>query len=151
MRCLVTITTLLLTISCKAQRLFQEKENGLAVGMSGGYSNKNCTIGNISLGAQLPDRNHLSFNLVILGKLLDGDIPAIGEVRIGHQFGPLELYGGYGYHYAGHDANGMYNANINGWKPAWGCIFRVPDTPFTISPSISGKIFSIQVGIFAIR
>jgi hypothetical protein len=151
MKCSPLAVLILLSVSLKAQRFQMDRKTGVAAGISGGYSSKNCTIGNLSLGWMFKKQNHVSINLQVLGKIDAADIPVIGEARFGHSFGAVELYGGLGYHYASSDGEKFINDYVNGWKPGYGIIFKFPQTPFTVSAAMSGKIFSIQAGIFGVR
>ena len=125
-------------------------ETGFAMGVSGGYSSKQCVVANLSAGAMLLDQNHVSVNMVILGSVKNPDIPSIFEGRIGHIFNTLEVFGGAAYHIAGSD--GKISSNINtGIRPAYGVIKHFYNSSFTLSAQMSGKIFSFQVGIFGVR
>src|SRR4051812_7821842 len=140
-----------LTVTVKAQGFQDDKDTGIAMGLSGGYSSKGCVIGNLSVGEQFKGQNHVSINLQVLGKIAATDVPVIGEVRLGHGFGVFEPYIGVGYHYGSSDADKPLRKQVNGWKPALGILLKIPDTHFTISTGMSGNIFSVQVGVFGVR
>lgn len=128
----------------------QNPETGVAMGISGGYSSKQCMVGTFTVGAMLPSQNHVSMNMVILSELKNKDIPSIFETRIGHVFNTWELYGGAGYHIAGSDGKIATNPNT-GIRPAYGMIKHFYNSPWTLSAGMSGKIFSLQVGLFGVR
>lgn len=146
---------LVISATCRSQKSYYipNAQTGVAVGLSGGYSSKNSAIGNFSIGAMVKGLNHLSANLQLFGNANKANVPVIGEARIGHVFGTVELYGGYGYHYAGTDY--AHDAGIpqfkNGFKPAYGVIKHFYNSLWTIGAGMSDKTFSVQAGIFVIR
>jgi hypothetical protein len=147
------ITFLLLTLLTNAVRSQSNEPNpetGVAMGLSGGYSNKNCMIGTFSIGAMLQTRYHVSMNLTILSQMDRVDIPSIGEARVGRFFSTYELYGGMAYHLAGSDNKISSNPNT-GFRPAFGVIKHFTSSPWTIGAGMSGKVFSLQLGLFAVR
>ncbi|MDQ6815440.1 MAG: hypothetical protein M3040_17030 [Bacteroidota bacterium] len=123
---------------------------GLAMGLSGGYASTESMIGTFSIGAMLETNNHVSVNMILLNELQKTDVPSIGEARIGHLFSTWEFYGGVGYHLAGSDNKISSNPNT-GIRPALGIIKHFNSSPWTISASMSGKIFSLQLGLFGVR
>jgi hypothetical protein len=120
------------------------------MGLSGGYSSKQSLIGSFSVGAMLPGNNHVSLNMILLTPLNQADRPTIGEARIGHFFNTWELYGGAGYHVAGSDNKILTNPNT-GFRPAFGVMKHFNSSPWTVSAGMSGKIASIQIGLFGVR
>ena len=128
----------------------RDRETGVAMGLSGGYSSKQCMIGTLSVGAMLPAYNHLSVNMVVLSALKNADIPSIFEARIAHVFATFELYGGAGYHIAGADNKIASNPNT-GIRAAYGIIKHFYNSPWTVSAGMSGNIFSLQIGLFGVR
>jgi hypothetical protein len=148
----ITISIFVL-ISFKVQAQFSPAANvvtGVAMGLSGGYSSKQSPIGTLSIGAMLHTNNHLSLNMVLLGNTKNAETPSIAEARIGHFFNTWELYGGVGYHIAGADDKIASNPNT-GIRPAMGIIKHFTSSPWTISAGASGKIFSLQIGLFGVR
>jgi hypothetical protein len=147
-------TSLLFTLfSIAARAQSYEVPNpptGLAMSLSGGYSSKECMIGTFSIGAMLETNNHVSVNMIILSELKKSDVPSIGEARIGHLFNTWELYGGVGYHLAGSDNKIASNPNT-GIRPAFGVIKHFNSSPWTVSAGMSGKMFSLQLGLFGVR
>ena len=106
--------------------------------------------GTLSLGAMFETKNHVSMNMVLLSELKNSDIPSIFEARIGHFFNTFELYGGAGYHIAGSDNKIAANPNT-GLRPAFGVIKHFTSSPWTLSAGMSGKILSLQLGLFGVR
>jgi hypothetical protein len=142
-----------IVISSKAAAQFYDNANvatGVAMGLSGGYSSKQSAIGTLSVGAMLATNNHLSLNMVLLGNTKNAEIPSIAEARVGHFFSTWELYGGVGYHIAGADDKITTNPNT-GIRPALGITKHFTSSPWTISAGASGKIFSLQIGLFGVR
>lgn len=151
MKLTATLLFTLLAIAARCQSYDQpDPETGVAMGLSGGYSSKQCMIGTLSVGAMLETKNHVSMNMVILSELKNADIPSIFEARIGHFFSTIELYGGVGYHLAGSDNKIGANPNT-GIRPAFGVIKHFTSSPWTLSAGMSGKIFSLQLGLFGVR
>lgn len=145
---------LLFTLICftsKAQS-FNEPSigTGVAMGLSGGYSSMHSMIGTYSVGAMLPSRTHISMNMVVLSELKRSDVPTIGEIRVGQLFNTWEFHGGVGYHIAGSDGKITTNPN-SGIKPALGVTKYFNNSPWTLSAAMSGKVFSIQLGLFGVR
>ncbi|MDB5249411.1 MAG: hypothetical protein JWQ40_3805 [Segetibacter sp.] len=138
----------------KAQGRFQpNEETGVAVGLTGGYSSKMSAVGNFSVGAMVKNLNHFSINLQLFGNASAVNVPVIGEARVGHVFGTVEIYGGYGYHYAGTDhahEEGVVEFK-SGFKPAFGIVKHFYQSLWTVGAGMSGNTFSLQVGIFAVR
>lgn len=145
---------LLFTLVCftaRSQSYYQPNaETGIAMGLSGGYSSKQCPIGTLSLGAMFPAQMHFSTNIIILSEIKNPDVPSIFEARLGHVFNTIELYGGAGYHIAGTDNKIATNPN-SGIRPAFGIIRHFRSSPWTISAGMSGKVFSLQLGLFGVR
>ena len=151
MRSAVILLFTLITLNARAQsKGSQKKETGVAVGLSGGYASIKSIVGNYTIGAMLKSKNHISANLEVFGKFSNSDVPVIGELRMGHLFKTIELYAGYGYHCASTDGDKNIS-DINGLKPAFGVIKYFYKTPLAISAGMSGKIFSVQLGIFGVR
>jgi len=143
-----------ISITSNAQSHFlPNEETGVAVGLTAGYSSKSSFVGNFSIGAMLKDQNHLSVNLQLFNNANRPNVPVIGEGRIGHVFGTVEVYGGCGYHYAGN--NYSHEPRIfefkNGFRPAYGVIKHFDQSLWTVGAGMSGNTFSIQIGIFAVR
>ena len=147
-------TTLLLTlISFAANSQSYDVPNpstGLAMSLSGGYCSKECMIGTFSVGGMLKTNTHVSVAMIILSELKKSDVPSIGEARVGHLFNTWEVYGGVGYHLAGSD-NKMYSNPNTGIRPALGVIKHFKSSPWIVSAGMSGRIFSIQLGLFGVR
>lgn len=142
---------LILSLTARSQSYNElNRETGVAMGLSGGYSSKQSMIGTLSAGAILGTNNHVSLNMVILSQLRNADMPSIGEARVGHFFHTVELYGGLGYHVAGSDNKIRSNPNT-GIRPAVGIIKHFTSSPWTISASMSGNIFSLQLGLFGVK
>ena len=151
MKLITTLLFILLSFAARSQSYdVPNPPTGLAMGLSGGYSSKQCMIGTFSLGAMLETNNHVSVNMVILSELKKSDIPSIGEARVGHLFSTWELYGGVGYHLAGSDSKIASNPNT-GLRPAFGVIKHFNTSPWTVSAGMSGGIFSLQLGLFGVR
>ena len=149
----LTITLLFTIISLASWSQYNnasDRSTGVAMGLSGGYSSKQSVIASYSLGAMLPTSTHLSINMIVLSELKKSDLPSIGEVRVGQVFNTWEVYGGAGYHIAGSDSKIATNPNT-GIRPALGLIKYFNNSPWTVSASMSGNIFSLQVGLFGIR
>lgn len=123
---------------------------GVAMGLSGGYSSKESIIATLSVGAMFQTVNHVSLNMTILSEMKSPNIPSIGEVRWGHFISTWELYGGLGYHIAGTDNKIASNPNT-GFRPCLGIIKHFESSPWTLSAGMSGKIFSLQLGLFGVR
>lgn len=141
----------LISVAARAQsHTILNPSSGVAMGLSGGYSSKECMIGNLSIGAILETNNHVSVNMTILSQLKNVDIPTIGEARIGHLFNTWEIYSGVGYHLAGTDNKIASNPNT-GLRPALGVIKHFNSAPWTITAGMSGRIFSVQLGLFGVR
>ena len=152
MKYVVTLFFTLMVYGAEAQSGFSSrKETGVAVGLSGGYSSIKSVVGNYSIGAMLNHQNHISVNLEVFSKASHSDVPVIGELRMGHVFETIELYAGYGYHCASTDGYKSAGDKVNGFKPAFGVIKYFYNKPFSVSAGMSGKIFSIQLGIFGVR
>jgi hypothetical protein len=151
MKLTTTLLFTLLAIAARCQSYGQpDPETGVAMGLSGGYSSKQCMIGTLSIGAMFETKNHVSMNMGILSDVKNADIPSIFEARIGHFFNTIELYGGAGYHIAGSDNKIAANPNT-GIRPALGVIKHFNSSPWTLSAGMSGKIFSLQLGLFGVR
>ncbi|MCW3112427.1 MAG: hypothetical protein JWR18_823 [Segetibacter sp.] len=149
----LTTTVLFTLLSLAAHSQSYDVPNpttGVAMGLSGGYSSKQCMIGTLSIGAMFQTTNHVSVNMTILSEMKRPDIPSIGEVRLGHFLSTWELYGGLGYHLAGTDNKIASNTNT-GFRPALGIIKHFNSSPWTLSAGMSGKIFSLQLGLFGVR
>lgn len=150
----ITLIILLFTIitqTVNAQSFnTPNRETGIAMGLSGGYSSKQCVIGTLSIGAMLSSQNLVSMNMVVLSEIKNPNIPTIFEGRVAHFFNTIELYGGAGYHIAGSDNKIATNPNT-GIKPALGVVKHFQSSPWTVGAGLSGTIFSIQVGLFGIR
>ncbi|HEX8278412.1 MAG TPA: hypothetical protein VF540_06935 [Segetibacter sp.] len=147
----IIVALTLLASTARSQSYYQPNaETGIAMGLSGGYSSKQCMIGTLSLGAMFPARTHFSTNIIILSEIKNPDVPSIFEARVGHVFNTTELYGGAGYHIAGSDNKIAANPN-SGIRPAFGVIQHFRRSPWTISAGMSGKIFSLQLGLFGVR
>lgn len=127
-----------------------DRETGVAMGLSGGYSSKQCFVGTLSVGAMLPAQNLISMNMIVLSETKNPDIPTIFEGRIAHFFNTLEFYGGAGYHLASSENKIGSNPN-SGVKPAYGVIKHFQSSPWTVAVSMSGSIFSLQVGLFGVK
>ena len=129
------------------------EETGVAVGLTGGYSSKKSFIGNFSLGAMIKGKSHISINLQGFSDPSAVNVPIIGEGRIGHMLGTVEVYAGYGYHYAGneYDYKQGYLQFRNGFRPAYGVVKHFDNSMWTVGAGMSGKIFSLQIGILVIR
>jgi hypothetical protein len=150
----LTLIILLFTLpgfAARSQSYYQPNpETGVAMGLSGGYSSKQCMAATLSVGAMLPLQNHISINMVVLSELKNRDIPSIFEARMGHIFNTIELYGGAGYHIAGSDNKIAANTNT-GIRPSFGVMKHFYSSPWTISANMSGTIFSLQIGLFGVR
>ncbi|MGI8636501.1 MAG: hypothetical protein ACR2KZ_13980 [Segetibacter sp.] len=127
-----------------------DRTTGVAMGLSGGYSSKQSVIASYSIGAMLPTSTHLSVSMIVLSELKKSDMPSIGEVRAGQVLNTWEVYGGFGYHIAGSDNKISTNPNT-GLRPALGIIKYFKSSPWTLSATMSGNIFSLQLGLFGIR
>lgn len=151
MKLTISLLFIMLGIAAHSQSNYQPNvETGVAMGLSGGYSTKQCMIGTLSAGAMLATNNHISMNMVILSELKNKDIPSIFEARVGHFFNTIELYGGAGYHIAGSDNKISSNPNT-GIRPAFGVVKHFLSSPWTVSAGMSGKIVSLQLGLFGVR
>ncbi|WP_297818525.1 hypothetical protein [Segetibacter sp.] len=124
--------------------------SGVAMGLSGGYSTKQSVIGTLSIGAILKTNNHLSLNIILLGNTKNLETPSIAEARVGHFFSTWQVYGGAGYHIAGSD-NKIASHPNTGIRPALGVIKHFRSSPWTISAAASGKIVSLQIGLFGVK
>jgi|GEM_PF-6259906 len=151
MRLIAFVACIIVSIAARSQRYQPDNKTGVAAGISAGYSSKQCVIGNMSVGAMLAHHNHVSVNLTAFTKIRDAATPVVAEGRIGHVFTCIELYAGYGFHYASSDGEKYISDRVNGWKPAAGIVLKLPQTPWTISAAMSGNIFSLQLGLFGVR
>ena len=155
-----TITLLLilsLSIVASSQRRYKiNEETGVAIGLSGGVTNKHSLTGNFSIGGMFKNLNHASINLQVFSNARTVGVPVIGETRLGHVFGTVELYGGVGYHYAGNRFNkGVDDAHYpigqsfsgykNGFKPAYGILKHFHQSLWAVGAGMSGNIFSLAV------
>lgn len=147
---IVLLSTILITSARAQLREVPNPSTGVAMGLSGGYSSKECMIGTLSLGAMVKGNHHLSINLTALSDIKNPEIPSIGEVRIGHFFSTWEFYGGAAYHLAGSDHKVYSNPNT-GLRPAVGVIKHFTSSPWTLSAGMSGRIFSLQLGLFGVK
>ena len=137
-----------------AQSYFRpNEETGVAIGVTGGFSSKNSLIGNFSLGAMIKGKSHLSINLQAFSNASEVNVPVIAEGRMGYMLGTVEIYGGAGYHYAGneYDHQEGYFQFKNGFRPTYGAIKHFNNSLWTVGAGMSGKTFSVQIGIFAVR
>ena len=148
----------LISLAASSQCTMRNEESGIAVGLSGGYASNQLLTGNFSIGAQFADKifsgqNHFSVNLQIFSNPSKVGTPVVFEGRLGHVINnTLEIYGGYGYHKAKTDASENKSGGFaSGFKPAYGIIKKSKNSWWTVAAGMSGNVFSLQLGIFAIR
>lgn len=151
MKTLLTAALFLISITANSQQI-NDKETGVAINLSAGIANNGYSIGRFGVGVatlfSANTRLHSSVNLQVFSNMRSSSTPVMPELREGIMLGTWELYGGIGYHYASYDKN---IGNVNGWRPAYGIEKKFKRTPFTITASCSGRYYSIQIGISAIR
>jgi hypothetical protein len=151
MKLFITLLVTMISITARSQSYNEPcTGTGVAMGLSGGYSSVHSMIGTYSVGAMLATKTHVSLNMVVLSELKRSDVPTIGEMRVGQLFNTWELYGGVGYHVAGSDGKISTNPHT-GIRPALGVTKYFNNSPWTLSASMSGKVFSLQLGLFGVR
>lgn len=82
-------------------------------------------------------------------KMNNPSVPVIIEPRIGYKFGGTEIYGGYGYHFAGQDGKTEYR-KYRGFRPGAGIIQHFGRI-FIATLAVSGEVYTGTIGVFAFR
>jgi hypothetical protein len=119
----------------------------VGAGLSAGISSKNAAVGSALISVQ-PSNNIVLYpvTITIHSKMSNPTMPVIFEPRIGYKLNTWEVYGGYGYHFAGQDNKPQYK-QYQGFKPGAGIIKHLGRV-LIVTAGISGKVATLQLGIF---
>jgi hypothetical protein len=130
----------------------QAKHLPLVALLSAGYATNNKPIFEGAIGVKT--NNFVIYPLAMKRQLSSSPkVAQVFESRISYNIQSWEVYGGYGYHWAGSDGRKEFQ-KYQGFKPAIGIIYH-PFKYIIISAGMSGldkyKIFSLQIGIFRFK
>lgn len=145
---IIFIACTFILLKCKCQYNYNEVLPG--IGISAGYSSLGCLIGEGYGGLQLNEKVFTGISMKVHSKSSNTDYPIIFEPRLGYRFiESLELYGGVGYHTSSTDIK--KSDKPSPYNIGAGLIYHFKESPVVISAGVSGKIYSVQIGIFGVK
>ncbi len=122
-----------------------QNKSALGLGLTAGYSSKQSAAAEMYFSIPINKLIVYPFSMKVHSKLSDPTMPVIIEPRIGYKINSFEVYGGYGYHFAGQDSRAEFD-KYKGFRPGAGIIFHFKK--IIITTAMSGNIWTIQAGLF---